>query len=165
MGCHALLQGISPTQGSSPGLPHGGQILYHPSHQGSPLQENPVGWKVTFPSFLCGNISSAASRNYWKERCRQHFKRERDSRTPLVLFFSPPSTRCRRNRRGFASALGRELVITDGGEFMHPPGAWSLVSAQSPHQICLPAGLYEMREIQAFILLQLLLVVADAHPH
>ena len=34
--CHALLQGISPTQGSIPGLFHCRQILYQLSHQGSP---------------------------------------------------------------------------------------------------------------------------------
>ena len=36
VGCHALLQAIFLTQGSNPGLPHCGQILYHLSHQGSP---------------------------------------------------------------------------------------------------------------------------------
>ena len=36
-GCHALLQGIFPTQESKPGLLHCGQILYRLSHQGSPL--------------------------------------------------------------------------------------------------------------------------------
>ena len=36
VGCHALLQGIFPTQGSNPGLPHCRWILYHMSHQGSP---------------------------------------------------------------------------------------------------------------------------------
>ena len=35
VGCHALLQGIFPTQGLNPGLPHCRQILYHLSHQGS----------------------------------------------------------------------------------------------------------------------------------
>ena len=35
-GCHSLLQGIFPTQGSNPGLLHCRQILYHLSHQGSP---------------------------------------------------------------------------------------------------------------------------------
>ena len=35
MGCHALLQGIFPTQGSNPGLPHCRWILYLLSHQGS----------------------------------------------------------------------------------------------------------------------------------
>ena len=36
VGCHALLQGIFPTQGSNPGLSHGTWILYRLSHQGSP---------------------------------------------------------------------------------------------------------------------------------
>ena len=36
VGCHALLQGIFPTQGLNPGLPHCRQILYHLIHQGSP---------------------------------------------------------------------------------------------------------------------------------
>ena len=33
--CHALLQGIFPTQESNPGLPHCRWILYHLSHQRS----------------------------------------------------------------------------------------------------------------------------------
>ena len=37
VGCHFLLQGIFPTQGSNPDLLHCRQILYHLSHQGSPL--------------------------------------------------------------------------------------------------------------------------------
>ena len=36
VGCHALLQGIFPTQGSNPGLPHCRQIL---SHRGSPTHQ------------------------------------------------------------------------------------------------------------------------------
>ena len=36
MGCHALLQGILPSQGSNPCLPHWRQILYRLSHQGNP---------------------------------------------------------------------------------------------------------------------------------
>ena len=35
MGCHALLQGIFPIQGSNPGLPQCRRILYQLSHQGS----------------------------------------------------------------------------------------------------------------------------------
>ena len=34
MGCHALLQGIFPNQGSNPGLLNCRQIAYHLSHQG-----------------------------------------------------------------------------------------------------------------------------------
>ena len=37
VGCHFLLQGIFPTQGSNPGLPHCRQTLYSLSHQGSPF--------------------------------------------------------------------------------------------------------------------------------
>ena len=36
VGCHALLQGFFPTQGSNPCLLHCGQILYPLSHWGSP---------------------------------------------------------------------------------------------------------------------------------
>ena len=35
VGCHALLQGIFPTQGWNPGLLHCRLILYHLSHQGN----------------------------------------------------------------------------------------------------------------------------------
>ena len=37
MGCHALLQGIFPTQGLNLGLLHWRWILYSLSHQGSPI--------------------------------------------------------------------------------------------------------------------------------
>ena len=37
MGCHALLQGIFPTQGSNPVLLYYRQIVYHLSHQGIPI--------------------------------------------------------------------------------------------------------------------------------
>ena len=38
VGCHFLLQGIFPTQGSNPGLPHCRQMLYCLSHQESHLK-------------------------------------------------------------------------------------------------------------------------------
>ena len=37
VGCHSLLHGIFLTQESNPGLLHSRQILYHLSHQGSPI--------------------------------------------------------------------------------------------------------------------------------
>ena len=37
VGCHALLQSISPTQGLNPGLPCCRRIFYHLSHQGNPI--------------------------------------------------------------------------------------------------------------------------------
>ena len=42
VGCHCLLQGIFPTQGSNLGLLHCRQILYHLSHQGSHQDTNVV---------------------------------------------------------------------------------------------------------------------------
>ena len=38
VGCHFLLQGIFPNQGSNTGLPHCRQMLYHLSYQGSPTK-------------------------------------------------------------------------------------------------------------------------------
>ena len=38
VGCHALLQGVFPTQGSTPGSQHCRRILYHLRHQESPIQ-------------------------------------------------------------------------------------------------------------------------------
>ena len=46
VGCHALLQGIFPIEGSNPGLLPCRQILYHLSHQGSPRM---LQW-VSIPS-------------------------------------------------------------------------------------------------------------------
>ena len=37
MGCHVLIQGIFPIQGSNPGHPNSGQILNHLRHQGHPF--------------------------------------------------------------------------------------------------------------------------------
>ena len=51
VGCHALLQGFFPTQGLNPGLPHCRWILYHLSHQESPLNvQNKL--KLLLTSFL-----------------------------------------------------------------------------------------------------------------
>ena len=52
MGCHAFLQGIFPTQGSNPGLPHCRQILHHLSHQGSPRILECVAYPFSRGHFL-----------------------------------------------------------------------------------------------------------------
>ena len=46
LGCHGLIQGIFPTQGSNPGLPHCRQILYRLSHQGSPTYSVQRRWSL-----------------------------------------------------------------------------------------------------------------------
>ena len=42
-GCHAILQGISPTQGSNPGLLHCRRSLYQLGYQESPEDQEPQG--------------------------------------------------------------------------------------------------------------------------
>ena len=42
VGCHFLLQGIFPTEGSNPSLPHCRQTLYYLSHQGSSCERKGV---------------------------------------------------------------------------------------------------------------------------
>ena len=54
VGCHFLLQGIFPTQGSNLGLLYCRQILYCLSHQGSPF--------VLIPNLLSLNILSNNNR-------------------------------------------------------------------------------------------------------
>ena len=48
--CQSLLQGIFPTQGLNPGLPHCRQILYQQSHKGSPPKS--VKWSEVAQSCL-----------------------------------------------------------------------------------------------------------------
>ena len=50
VGFHAILQGIFPTQGSNPCLPYCKQILYHLSHQGSPVEYYSANKKNKFES-------------------------------------------------------------------------------------------------------------------
>ena len=49
VGSLSLLQGIFLTQGSNPGLPHYGQILYQLSHQGNPRTQDCIAY-VFFPA-------------------------------------------------------------------------------------------------------------------
>ena len=51
VGCHFLLQGIFPTQGSNPYLPHCGQTHYHLSHQGSPHPGILTSWQEPHQTF------------------------------------------------------------------------------------------------------------------
>ena len=61
MGSHSLLQGIFPTQGSNPGLPHCKQILYQMSHKGC---LKILGW-VAYPF----SSSSSRPRNQTEVSC------------------------------------------------------------------------------------------------
>ena len=54
--CHALLQGIFPTQELNPGLLHCRQILYCLSHQGNPLSYLPNPTDCHSQKFYTGEI-------------------------------------------------------------------------------------------------------------
>ena len=60
VGCHALLQGLFPTQGLNPSLLHCRRILYHLSHQESPpsklLLTNPHKAETIFKQNCFGSI-------------------------------------------------------------------------------------------------------------
>ena len=58
VGCHALLQGIFPTQGLNPGLSHCRQILYHLNHQGSP-------WTLEWAAYPFSKGSSRPGNPKW----------------------------------------------------------------------------------------------------
>ena len=65
MGCHFLLQGVFPTQGSDPGLLHCRWILYQLSHEGSP--SHPFGCHVALG--LSSVINIADSHGYlWRRQ-------------------------------------------------------------------------------------------------
>ena len=53
VGCHVLLQGIFPTQGSNLGLPHCKQMPYCLSHQGSPDSLDVYEWMISVNSVSC----------------------------------------------------------------------------------------------------------------
>ena len=71
VGCHALLQGIFPTQGSNLGFPHCRRILYHLSHQGSPRILEWVDYPFSRGSSLPRNqtgVSCIADRFFTSQR-------------------------------------------------------------------------------------------------
>ena len=83
MGCHALLQGIFPTQRSNLCLLACRQILYRLSHQGRPgTMEKLAGLPLnTDPAACLGDFSGGASRSPRKG----YFKRRRRSEPSWVL--------------------------------------------------------------------------------
>ena len=70
VGSHFLLQGIFPTQGSNPGLPHCRQTLYWLSYKGSPLSTGrecksvqlfwKLIWQTSTRTVSCSNRSSSS---------------------------------------------------------------------------------------------------------
>ena len=78
MGCHVLLQGIFPTQGSNPGLPHCRWILYYLSHQRSPRILEWVAeafFRISTPHRNLTRISCTAGRFFTSWATREALSR------------------------------------------------------------------------------------------
>ena len=92
VGCHALLEGIFPSEGLNPGLPHCRQIFYYLSHQGSPRILEWVAYPFSRGSSLPRNwtgVSCVAGRLFtsWATRKTLRFKwLTRHTRAPFVLW-------------------------------------------------------------------------------
>ena len=56
VGCHFLLQGIFPTQGSNPGLLHSRRILYQLSYQGSIITIHHIEFGASLVAQLVRNL-------------------------------------------------------------------------------------------------------------
>ena len=68
VGCHFLLEGIFPTQGSNPCLLHCWQILYHLSHQGSPNTSVAKPPKLFLPNPVPPDTEAKVTERKFKQR-------------------------------------------------------------------------------------------------
>ena len=103
VGCHFFLQGIFPTQGLNPGLPHSRQTLYHLSHQGS-----------GFPGVASGNESACQCRRRKRYRSDPWVGQIPWSRkwqtTPVFL---PGKSQGQRSLVGYSPWIHRESDMTE----------------------------------------------------
>ena len=85
VGCYALIQGIFPTQGLNPGLPHCRQILYHLSHQGSWSPE----WALSgsFPSLSFEDLTHL----FWRSMDLDTHSKLQTYGTPSGDWYPEPS--------------------------------------------------------------------------
>ena len=94
MGCHPLLQGIFPTQGSNPGLPHRRPILYHLSHQGSPDEARNTEVRVSLQSMIFSWYISRGlqlfKRHRWKTAQEKAYRAESKEMWDMELGFLFP---------------------------------------------------------------------------
>ena len=78
---HSLLQGIFPTQGLNPDLPHWRQILYYLSHQGPlDLQSNTLPTELFWiPSTLIKTVATATTISHINHVCQRGRREKRPS--------------------------------------------------------------------------------------
>ena len=97
VGCHFLLQGIFPTQGSNSGLLHCRQILYRLSHKGSPFcPKLPCKRENCFPPCLTSLLTLPGV-----------------YRKGLMAYTAPLCKLWKRTPQGRCSSLGHSLVAEE----------------------------------------------------
>ena len=92
MGSHSLLQGIFPTQGSNPGLPHRRQILYQLSHKGSPKILEWIAYPFSRGSSQPRNqttVSCIAGRLFTNQAIREYWLLLLSSFSRVRLYATP----------------------------------------------------------------------------
>ena len=92
MGCHALLQGIFPTQGLNPGLLHGWRILSIGATSEAPLSLTPTFLGGGVPGTVLGSMSSSSSSEWglelqgrWRPGEREMEGSAREPSLPVVV--------------------------------------------------------------------------------
>ena len=96
VGCHALLQGIFPNQGSNLGLQHCRQILYHLSHQGSPCDRYMKGLLSSVgPQRPCVSVGFlAATVGGGQDHTSLHARSQRLGNSCSQLALGPGKSHC-----------------------------------------------------------------------
>ena len=114
--CHALLQGIFPTQGSKPGLRHCRQILYHLGHQGNPnrmkfraINQMEIPNSHFLSQITCTQLTWGLPKRKMKKK--QTKNRENLKKQTRILFF-PTSQRILSLEKHFLHHWREELAIT-----------------------------------------------------
>ena len=121
MGSRFLLQGISPTQGSNPGLPHCRRVLYQQSHQGGLRHKRFSVWLKNWPEdgwkqVALMEVSTWRSYSVWRQ-----FSSVR-SLSHVRLFATPWIVACQAslsisNSRRLLKLMSIESVMPSS----HPP--------------------------------------------
>ena len=88
MGCHFLLQGIFPTQGSNPGLLHCRQTLYQLSDKGSP--ESAVGTHISPSSCTSSHPLPIPPPRLIQSPCLSSLRHTANSYWPSILHMVMP---------------------------------------------------------------------------
>ena len=114
-GCHALLWGIFPTQGSNPGLLHCRWILYHLRHQGSPRILEWLAYPSSSLAFLNSMVELGLSVTHSERFPSSAWLKCKVMMPPHCGFRDSPHCQERGDELSFwGSLLAFKLALVDG---------------------------------------------------